>query len=77
MYAPWFCSTDEATRLAFKASEDDYLRFLENTLGPDTIKPAIVWHVAVLIFFADLLISSGTKIKQGAMPHLSTTFRTR
>ena len=77
MYTPWFIGTDETAHQVLRASESDYLNFLESTLQPEPAIPNKAWYVPALLFFADLLIAGGTKIKRNVMPHPRTSFQAR
>lgn len=77
MYTPWFIGTDETARQVLRASKSDYLEFLEATLQPEATIPTKIWYVSALLFFADLLIAGGTRIKRNVMPRPRTSFQAR
>jgi hypothetical protein len=77
MNAPWFFGTEDAARLVLRANEEDYQQFLESSYSPVTGHTSNRWYTATFIFFADLLIISGIKIKKAATSRPRTSFQTR
>ncbi|HAE58501.1 MAG TPA: hypothetical protein DCG54_03065 [Anaerolineae bacterium] len=77
MNTPWFFGTEDAARLVLRANEEDYRQFLEASYSPITDYTGDRWYAATFIFFANLLIISGLKIKKAATSRPRTSFQTR
>jgi hypothetical protein len=74
---PLFFLTEDAARLALRVSEKDYQQFVEAVYSPAASLAGDSWQNASLIFFADLLITAGEKIKQFAAHPARASFQTR
>ncbi len=77
MNAPWLFGTEDAARLMLRANEEDYRQFLEASYSPNPGHTGDRWYTATFIFFADLLIISGIKIKKAATSRSRTSFQAR